>query len=833
MRFRLEKIEVEGFKAFSEQCSLNLDAPIVVILGPIGTGKTSILEAIEYALYGILYSVKVRRELKVEDLINDFSNGLSVKLVLKDEKGARYEVYRARDRAGRVEAFLKMDGEVVEEEWSRVDAKIEQLLGVSLDSYARQIALRHREIEDIIYGTDMQRSEAFDRLLGIETLEKIFRGIPLKIVEDELSRVENEIDVINIRLEKEGAIEDIEKVLEEKRRALFNLEEELKEKENLLSKYREELRSLREKEKKYEKLREKEIQLRAEVAQLKKRLKFLEREVPEENLEVLIEKVRSSIISALKEAMAYKDVEEVEKLKFTGNNLDSMLKVFREKLRKLEASLDTMNEEMLDVNYQLASERNRYNTLKRKLADLEAKLHVLEKDYNTFRSLVEKYGSRGEVHKKIEELEIELGKIDKLIEVNACVSNLGKYVVSTYLKDGEASCPVCGSEIDEKAVRRIEERLSSLEEEEIVLKKEKVLRYLENLRKVYSRLCELEEKLIEKREIEREKLRFTREFEEVSSNIEELEELVSDISFRINKVNSLISSSSSTVLKLARVRELAELREELEAKKRELGKILKEMAKLNFDRDYYNLIEEKYYAALNEFNSISSQLKKLSIEVEDLKEKLAYVRELTSKKIRLEKKAAKLAKLREELVEVKAAFREIQSSIRRIVVEKIVEKMNEVFQQMYVHPDFSELTIEIRNVKFRREGKEYERSMYEILAKRTRDGKWIPALKKMSDGQKRIVVLSLLTALFKLSPHNVSFVILDEPTPSIDYECRKAMIKMLAKIEGIDQIIVATQDESFRKIVQDEPAALIYELKHGKEGARIELVSQPILKTAK
>jgi len=822
MKLRLKKIEVEGFKVFSRNHSLDFNAPIVVILGPIGTGKTSILEAVEYALYGSLYSIKIRREFRVEDLINDFCDNLAVKLILTDENGVEYEVYRYRDRAGRVKAYLKVNDETIEDEWSKIDSQIEHLLGIGLEGYARQIALRHREIEDIIYGTDMQRSEALDRLLGIETLEKIFRSIPLKRIEDELSKIQNQIEIIDIRLRKEEPLDELVGKLERYKKELFEAEEKIRERERLLSRYRDELKKLKEKEKEYEKIREKEITLKAEIAQLKKRLKALEKEVLEEDLEVLVEKIRSSIMSALKEIMAYKDLEEIEKLELSQIKLDVMLRVFHEKLRKLEIALENMNEEALDINYQLASQRNHYNALKRKLADLEAKMYTLEKEYNTFKFLTEKFGSRAEIRKKIEKLEIELGKIDNLIRLNTCINDLGKHVLSAYIKNGEAECPVCGTKIDDEILKRIKKRLSAPREE--AFNRDKILKNLEELKRAYSKLIELEEKIIEMREIENERNNLAKELDEVSANIEELEDLISDIDFKISRINNLIASASSLLLKLARVREIVELRKELEVKKQELNKVLKKAMEVEFDKNYYNTIEEKYYAALSEYNNLSSYLKKLNIDIENLKEKIAYIQELVNKKVRLEKKAVKLSRLRDDLIEIKAAFREIQSSIRRIVVRRIIEKMNDLFQQMYVHPDFSELTIKIRNVKFKREGREYERSMYEILAKRTRDGKWIPALKKMSDGQKRIVILSLLTALFRLSPHNVSFIILDEPTPSIDYECRKAMIKMLAKIEGIDQIIVATQDESFKRIVQDEPAAVIYKLRHEKEGADIEVL---------
>lgn len=49
---RLEKLEIEGFRAFSNKASVPLDADIVLIYGPNGSGKTSVLSALEYAMIG-------------------------------------------------------------------------------------------------------------------------------------------------------------------------------------------------------------------------------------------------------------------------------------------------------------------------------------------------------------------------------------------------------------------------------------------------------------------------------------------------------------------------------------------------------------------------------------------------------------------------------------------------------------------------------------------------------------------------------------------------------------------------------------------------------------
>jgi DNA repair protein SbcC/Rad50 len=58
MSFRLKTLSVEDFRSIRGPVSVSLDAPVVLIHGPNGTGKTSLLSAIEFALTGAVPSLQ-------------------------------------------------------------------------------------------------------------------------------------------------------------------------------------------------------------------------------------------------------------------------------------------------------------------------------------------------------------------------------------------------------------------------------------------------------------------------------------------------------------------------------------------------------------------------------------------------------------------------------------------------------------------------------------------------------------------------------------------------------------------------------------------------------
>lgn len=90
-KYRLESLEIEGFKAFSNKQKIKLDGKPTFIFGENGKGKSSIVEAIVWCLYGTDKAVRNR--------LYDGVCSVALYLVEKSKPEARWRVYRRMHQA--------------------------------------------------------------------------------------------------------------------------------------------------------------------------------------------------------------------------------------------------------------------------------------------------------------------------------------------------------------------------------------------------------------------------------------------------------------------------------------------------------------------------------------------------------------------------------------------------------------------------------------------------------------------------------------------------------------------------------------------------------------
>ena len=101
---RLKSLTATGFRGFSEEVTLDLDADAVIVSGVNGTGKTSMFDAILWALTGSIE----RLHASPADLINKYSPSGEARVQLVLERIDRAPVIIVRRFDG--DTHLSVDG---------------------------------------------------------------------------------------------------------------------------------------------------------------------------------------------------------------------------------------------------------------------------------------------------------------------------------------------------------------------------------------------------------------------------------------------------------------------------------------------------------------------------------------------------------------------------------------------------------------------------------------------------------------------------------------------------------------------------------------------------
>lgn len=288
------KLEFSGINSFSDKTVIDFatltKSGIFGIFGDTGSGKSTILDCINFALYG-----NVERSKEKTDIINYRSNAAKVNFsfdILHDGKRKIYTVERVlkNDKNGTHKALLyENDGgnEIcIADKATQVEKKIIEILGVDADDFRKCIALPQGEFAQFVKSTSGERLKLMERLFG---LSKYGDSLKLKLSEI-LNGTENAFQNVKGRLFAYNEVTD---------EALRTAENGLKEKLARLKNLKARQNSVDEK---CEKLKT-GLQKRRELDKIKKELTALEAKVEE------IEELRKglSTLSSCREAVKLSD----------------------------------------------------------------------------------------------------------------------------------------------------------------------------------------------------------------------------------------------------------------------------------------------------------------------------------------------------------------------------------------------------------------------------------------------------------------------------------------------------------------------------------------------
>ena len=180
------RLEMEGFAAFRERSVVDFTgAEYFALVGPTGAGKSTVIDALTFALYGTVPRWDDRRAVAL-GLAPSVNRGV-VRLVfdVRDDRYVAVRELRRSARGGvnvknaRLERLLDRDDVDGETEALAADSgvtkAVEQLLGLSFEHFTSCVVLPQGDFAEFLHAKPADRQAILTRLLGLGVYERIAR----------------------------------------------------------------------------------------------------------------------------------------------------------------------------------------------------------------------------------------------------------------------------------------------------------------------------------------------------------------------------------------------------------------------------------------------------------------------------------------------------------------------------------------------------------------------------------------------------------------------------------------------------------------------------------
>ena len=204
------RLEVEGFTSFREKQRLDFSGlDLFAVTGPTGAGKSSLIDAIVFALYGQV--PRVGDDYK--QLISHGAERLNVLLEFGVGK-ERYRVVRTARRAGpsqqRLERLNGTGPEPLADRVREIRDRMGEILGLDYDGFTRAVVLPQGQFDAFLKGEPKERRKILVTLLRLGVYDDM-----LKIANQRSAAARQECAFVSQQLER-----DFADATEERRAAL-------------------------------------------------------------------------------------------------------------------------------------------------------------------------------------------------------------------------------------------------------------------------------------------------------------------------------------------------------------------------------------------------------------------------------------------------------------------------------------------------------------------------------------------------------------------------------------------------------------------------------------
>ena len=184
------KLIIQGLYSYQEKQTIDFtqltSAHLFGIFGAVGSGKSTILEAITFALYGKTDRLNLSGDNRNYNMMNLKSSDLLIDFEF--ETGKDQTAYRATVKGKRnskrfeeVKALERSAYQLVNGSWIPIEAEqLERAIGLSYDNFKRTIIIPQGQFQEFLQLGNKDRTQMMKELFGLEKFELYYKVVSLE-----------------------------------------------------------------------------------------------------------------------------------------------------------------------------------------------------------------------------------------------------------------------------------------------------------------------------------------------------------------------------------------------------------------------------------------------------------------------------------------------------------------------------------------------------------------------------------------------------------------------------------------------------------------------------
>lgn len=609
---KITQVDLENFKSY-QNSSISFMPGTNAISGKNGAGKSSILEAIGFAVFG--YAPYTH-----EQLVREGKNTASVTVHLTGNDGRSYEVVR---KCGSSSKHYAYDPELDEKMVSGVGDTLDWLRdfmgvneGTDLSALFRDaVGVQQGRLTSVFLEPASQRKDTFNPLLGVDEYEEIWNMLlePKRFLEEQIQSKETLIARFKGEVKRLPSLQKQENKLEEE---ISEEEQSKKEAEEKLSEVKNEKQRLESQKEKIQSLRAKVNSANSDVENSELRLKDALEAVREaERAQEIAEKTEDSYI-------AYKEAQE-------------SLAVLEDRRNERDAVKDELNQHKNELNVVAEKIKHTKKQLG-KISAAEEKLEELKPKVELQKNLEEKLEEANQNKSRFEEIQGNIHEAKRELErlnkkLNAIEESLAEK------KEKETNLAQLKKERESLNEQR--ENLTSTIAGKRATRKEQITK-IEALEIGETAKCPVCEEPLTPEHRDELLERFTRKIKEFDKDLENLERKQDAIESALEDIDNQIEEIENQIKTLPRQEEADDLQKQTDKKTDAVSEMSEKLNELEEAPSKVNRLEQQLKelgdpqtkhittsANVEDRDTVEQELEKLKAEKNTLAENVKGAKE--------------------------------------------------------------------------------------------------------------------------------------------------------------------------------------------------------------